>query len=128
MMTFTDIARIALCAVAFGSASIAGAEETSTAAIEGFIPARCLLQVNGIKYIARTCQFRPTGGGDFVLYGGDYFAYVFMSPEDGPNTAVAHWNAEPSSTHAHNPLGKLERDGACWVSKAVRICAWKLEK
>ncbi|MFK0273023.1 hypothetical protein ACIQUG_05075 [Ensifer sp. NPDC090286] len=128
-MTFTSLARIALYAVAVGSGAAATAEETSTAAAEQVtIPARCLLQVKGVKYITGTCQFWPTGEGDFVLHGGDYFTYVFMSDEDGPNMAIAHWNADPSSTHAHSPLGKLKRDGACWVSDTVRICAWKLEK
>lgn len=128
-MKFTSIARAALCAIAVGSAAASAAEEVSTAATEEVsIPARCLLRVKGVKYITGNCEFRPIGGGDFVLHGGDYFTYVFMSSEDGTNVAEAHWNAHPSSTRAHNPLGKLVRDGACWTSETVRICAWKLDK
>lgn len=127
-MKFTSFARAALCATTVGLASIALAEETSTATEEVIMPARCLLQVKGVKYITGTCEFRPIGGGEFVLQGKDYFAYVFKSIEDGPNMAEAHWNAHPSSTHAHSPLGKLVRDGACWVSETVKICAWKIDK
>ncbi|WP_429807505.1 hypothetical protein [Ensifer sp. B1-9] len=128
-MKFTSFARAALCAIVAGSASVAAAEEVSTVATdEVVIPAKCLLQIKGVKYITGRCDFRPTGEGDFVLQGRDYFTYVFVSTQDAPNMAEAHWNGRPSSTHAHSPLGKLTRDGACWVSETAKICAWKLDK
>lgn len=125
---FIRFARVVLCTLAIGSvtASVAAEEANTAATEEATYPARCLLQIKGVKYIAGTCKFRPIGEGNFVLQGGDYFTYVFI--EDDPNMAVAHWNADPLATHAHSPLGKLARNGACWVSETVKICAWKLDK
>ena len=41
---------------------------------------------------------------------------------------AAHWNEIASVTRAHTPLGELQREGACWISDTVRICATAAEQ
>lgn len=88
-------------------------------------PAKCLLAVNDSIYIDGPCDFRPLTGksGDFQITSADglYFAYLYVE-KDGNGTG--HWNEEPGAGHAHTPLGPLTRDGACWKSDTVKLCAW----
>lgn len=88
-------------------------------------PAKCLLEVDGQTFIDGACDFRPLSGGngDFQITGpnGTYFAYLYVGA-DGNGTG--HWNEEPGSGHAHTPLGPLAREGACWTSETVKLCAW----
>lgn len=82
--------------------------------------AQCKLVVKGKTYIDGPCDFEQFGGdGSFRINGGAYFAYVNVSG----NSADASWNESPQSTHAQAPLGTLRRNGACWESATVQICA-----
>lgn len=83
-------------------------------------PADCELTVDGKTRIRGTCEFRPTGGGGFQISKGSYFAYLTVT---GTGVAEASWNERPESTHAQAPLGRLTRNGACWVNQRARICA-----
>ena len=87
--------------------------------------AKCLLEVDGKAFIDGQCDFRPLTGksGDFQITSADglYFAYLYV--EKGRN-GTGHWNEEPGAGHAHTPLGPLTRDGACWKSDTVKLCAW----
>lgn len=91
----------------------------SPAAAEGI--ASCELSVAGETYISGPCDFDDIGSGDFVIRGGDYFAYIYVreTPANG------FWNGVERSSHAHDPLGDLTRDGACWVNESARVCASK---
>ncbi|MCL3881910.1 hypothetical protein [Marivita sp. GX14005] len=84
----------------------------------------CVLEVEGQSYIDGPCNFRFLSGNDgsfqITQPDGDSFAYVYI---EGANTASAHWNGGGGIPRAHNPLGKLKRDGACWVNENARICA-----
>lgn len=82
--------------------------------------ATCLLEVDGKAYIDGPCEFSSWEGGDFQILAGDYFAYVY--PSDAP--AYGYWNGTPGATHAHDPLGELRRDGACWVNETAKVCAY----
>ena len=86
-------------------------------------PADCTLAVNGKSYISGPCDFSPEKGGSFRISNGEYFAYVSVI---GKGVAEASWNANPKATRADVPLGALTRKGACWVGKAVEICARSL--
>jgi hypothetical protein len=79
----------------------------------------CELTVDGRAFIDGPCDFDGIGAGDFIITRGDYFAYVFVS-YDPP---TGSWNGRGGSTHAHDPLGELVRDGACWVNDNARVCA-----
>ena len=85
-------------------------------------PVACKLVVKGKTYLDGVCQFEADKDGSFRIFGKDYFAYVNVFGK----TAEASWNADPQSTHAQAPLGKLTRKGACWVSATVQICARSL--
>lgn len=91
-------------------------------------PATCVLEVGGRSYIDGPCSFERLGDDNvsFKIMGnaGDYFAYVYVEG-DG---ATAHWNEIAGVNRAHTPLGELRRDGACWISDNVRICATAVEK
>lgn len=88
-------------------------------------PAKCLLEVGGIAYIDGPCDFDPDrrGDGSFKIMASDgmYFAYLNV---EGAGVAVGYWNEEPGANHAHTPLGKLTRDGACWIGEGVKLCVW----
>lgn len=88
-------------------------------------PAKCLLEVGEIAYIDGPCDFDPDrrGDGSFKIMASDgmYFAYLNV---EGAGVAVGYWNEEPGANHAHTPLGKLTRDGACWVGEGAKLCAW----
>lgn len=88
-------------------------------------PAKCLLEVEGRTYIDGPCDFASlrSGDGSFLITGasGKHFAYVYV--EDGEK-ASAHWNGILGENRAHDPLGTLTRDGACWANSRVKLCAW----
>lgn len=85
-------------------------------------PAKCLLEVAGKVYIDGPCDHSllHAGDDDFIMTGADgrFFAYVYV---DGKR-ATAHWNGKAAERRAHDPLGKLTRDGACWIGEGVKLC------
>ena len=85
---------------------------------------RCLLEVNGKKYISGACKIEMDSDGSFRIYDfkkRGYFAYVTMSE----NEALGYWNGIGKGSHAHDDLGELLRDGACWKNDKARVCAWR---
>ena len=84
-------------------------------------PVKCLLQVKGKTYLTGTCKYQADKDGSFRLFGKDYFVYLNTLEK---NKAEASWNASPKSTHAQAPLGELKHEGACWVNKTAKVCAW----
>ena len=85
-------------------------------------PAECLMTVNGKNYIDGGCRFDADPDGSFRVFGKRYFAYVNVT---SPGIADASWNFDPPTSSAQAPLGELRRNGACWESPTVRICAWQ---
>ena len=102
--------------------SVLGALSMSSAAQAAQVD--CVLEVGGRAYISGECTFErlSRADGSFRINALDdqYFAYVYVKPE---GTAEAYWNEDPEYRNAQSPLGALQRDGACWVSEAARICA-----
>lgn len=87
-------------------------------------PAECLLIVGDQKLIGGRCTFTPLDAeGSFTIAGldGQFFAYVLVT---GRGEADGYWNGTPGAQHAHDPLGKLRRDDACWVNDSASVCAW----
>lgn len=102
---------VAVCAIALMS----GAAHAKTA--------KCELTVQGEKLIDGPCEFTPIGNGDgsFIITGENgYFAYA---NRDG-DQMKGSWNGHYKDSHAHDDLGMLDRDGACWVNEIARVCAW----
>jgi hypothetical protein len=86
--------------------------------------AECTLVVQGTEYLRGPCTFTPIDeDGSFTAAGPDgaYFAYVLV---DGPGIASGYWNGTPFATKAHDPLGTLTRQDACWVNETAEVCAW----
>lgn len=86
---------------------------------------RCLLEVDGRKYINGRCAINldmrnGVQTGDFSI-GTDgkskYFAYV----NDAGRSAT--WN--DGASHAHISLGILKKNGACWLNSNTKVCAWR---
>lgn len=89
--------------------------------------AKCLLQVDGKKYLDRRCNAEVDPDGSFRIgvdeKASPYFAYVNVL-EDDRNKAEASWNKDPKSTHAHSDLGTVsyERESQCWINEHAKIC------
>ena len=88
------------------------------------VASRCLLEVDGHRYIDGRCRFTPQGGGSFqisTLGRARYFAMV----EVDRRQAEGFWNGSEQGSHAHDRLGMLVRRGACWQNRRARVCAWQ---
>lgn len=109
----TPIRSAALAALGLALASPAAAR-----------PATCLVEVDGATVIDGPCDFDafdPDGSFEVMGTDGPHFATVIVT---APGVAEGSWNADPAATHAHDPLGRLVRDGACWAGERARVCAW----
>jgi hypothetical protein len=85
----------------------------------------CTLQVDGRTYLDGPCNIDLEAGGDFSIGTGGadrsrFFAYVARDPD---GTAQGHWNGTGSGSHAHDSLGQLRRQEACWVNGRAKVCA-----
>lgn len=87
-------------------------------------PAKCLIQVNKVKYLDGICNFEKLEKDSFTIGVGEngrskYFAYVY--------SGTSYWNEDPNSDHAHTPLPGMYREGACMRNKnnSTRLCAWE---
>lgn len=87
-------------------------------------PVDCLLIVKGRTYLDGRCEYESDPDGSFRMFGKDYFVYLNVVEK---NLGDVSWNADPKSTHAHNRIGEVRRDGACWtMNRDTRICAWRV--
>lgn len=100
-------------------AGVALAAFVAAPALAAQKPASCTLVVKGKSYIEGACQFEADPDGSFRIFGKDYFAYVNVTGK----TAEASWNGAAKASHAHEPLGALTRNGACWENATAKICA-----
>ena len=86
---------------------------------------RCTLQVDGKSYINGPCDIDMQQGGSFqispVIKRGTYFATVQIDKDAG--NAMGFWNGVNAESHAHDELGTLVRQGACWVNSRAKVCA-----
>ncbi|MFV0389960.1 MAG: hypothetical protein ACK5NT_14545 [Pyrinomonadaceae bacterium] len=85
---------------------------------------RCLLEVNGKKYISGACKIEMDKDGSFRIYDlkkRGFFAYVNMADVG----AVGYWNGPNRDSHAHENLGELFRNGGCWEGENAKVCAWR---
>ncbi len=84
----------------------------------------CLLVVEGAELIRGPCTFTALdtdGGFTIAVLNGKWFAYVLV---DRPGHAQGYWNGTAYGGHAHDPLGPLHREDACWVNDTASVCAW----
>jgi hypothetical protein len=86
-------------------------------------PADCRFVFEGTTYIDGACEFKASAGGSFRISANGYELDVSV---DG-TSAEGHWNGDVRSIRMQHPLhldGVLKRQGACWESPAVQVCAW----
>jgi len=107
----------------------------------GFHWGRCLLEIDGKKYITGRCAYEIGPGASFEFHGphqiwagidykpedfageqsNDYFASIDVEG----STADGFWNENIRATHAQAFLGTLRRRGACWVNERAKVCLWR---
>lgn len=98
-----------------------------TADAARYLTGKCLLEVNNIKYIDGDCPVSTNKNGNFLIGISEkkpvtYFAIVFVNAK---GIGEGFWNEEKGANHAHTPLGKLIRKGACWQNTQAKVCAWR---
>ena len=89
---------------------------------------RCLIAVDGGTQLNGRCNIEIRADGSFTVGVGDksrskYFAYVDL--DGGTDLAHGYWNGIEAESHAHEDLGMLKKNGACWQNARARICAWR---
>ncbi|WP_299743219.1 hypothetical protein [Devosia sp.] len=89
---------------------------------------RCLIEVDGTTWADGPCEFNPLDEGyaSFQVVEKaepQTFAYIYVNQYDEPTHGV--WNGGEGATHAHDRLGELRKDGACWVNERAKVCAWQ---
>ena len=99
----------------------------SQVALSKKLTAKCLLEVEGRKYISGLCDVSIIdSAGSFILTEksrAPYFAYVLIDSDD-KTTADGSWNRVRGADHAHAPLGSRVlrlRDG-CWSNESAKVC------
>jgi hypothetical protein len=106
------------------AAFIAAYPAAALAEVDVSRDADCLMVVEGQELIRGRCSFTPIDtDGSFIVSGlnGKFFAYVVV---DRPGRAEGYWNGVAYGSHAHDPLGTLYREDACWVNDIASVCAW----
>lgn len=85
-------------------------------------PARCELTVDGTSHGSGECRFHGDDDGSFQIhFPSGIFADVRIR-EKGVGDGA--WTGPLPASHAHDPIGLLARDGACWSNATARVCAW----
>jgi hypothetical protein len=85
----------------------------------------CRLIVDGQTYGDGPCNYQEDADGSFRFdYPSDprMFVYVSRNPD---GTAQGYWPGPQGGSHAHDNLGQLSRNGACWENTAASVCAWR---
>lgn len=78
----------------------------------------CVLTVDGRDYIKGDCPV--SHDNDIIIVGSEpYFAYLIL---ESPTVAEGYWNAYAKATHAHTQLGRLEKNGNCWIGDRAKVC------
>jgi hypothetical protein len=88
---------------------------------------RCLLEVDNKEYLNGPCPITMENDGSCSIGASEdqpitYFAVISVT---GKDVGEGFWNEEKGANHAHAPLGKLVRTGACWQNQKAKVCAWK---
>lgn len=93
---------------------------------------KCFLRIEGKVYLNSRCNFeRDDKYGSFSVGRGQtsrskYFAMVDIDLSSGEG--LAFWNGIDAASHAQEGLGKVVKQGNCWVDADTRgyrveICA-----
>jgi hypothetical protein len=88
---------------------------------------KCLLEVDNRPLLLGTCNIDMQADGSFSVgtsgsTSSTHFAFVQVNQN---GSALGYWNGEERESHAHEPLGALKRQGACWTNDKAKVCAWR---
>lgn len=89
---------------------------------------RCIIEVDGTIWANGPCDFEPLSSDDgmfVVTEKAKPSAFAYITPPRDGYPADGSWNGPGLDSHAHEYLGQLRRDGACWVNERARVCAWQ---
>jgi hypothetical protein len=89
---------------------------------------RCLIEADGTTWADGPCEFvaLEKGYASFEVVEKaepQTFAHTYVNQNEEPTNGV--WNGGEGAMHAHDPLGGLHRDGACWLNERAKVCAWE---
>jgi hypothetical protein len=79
---------------------------------------RCTVKVDGSTVGSEHCEYDIADDGSFELWPTPPFNYYVM-------VDVAKGGSASGYDHEKGDLGKLKKQGACWVNKRARICLWQ---
>ena len=85
---------------------------------------RCILEVKGKIFIDGPCRFSPSENGGYAISSRNkWFAIVNVF---GDGEVKGSWNNDEGypASHAHDDLGTLSKNGACFVGSIARVCAY----
>lgn len=109
--------------------------------------AKCYLSVNGKTYINGKCEFEHYNGDGSFSFNDGKMKLKCVAYDQGPGRcsnanqvitargtfgqlqiispgkAKIYWNNGINS-QAQTPLATVVRNGACWESSKVKLCAW----
>jgi hypothetical protein len=85
-------------------------------------PAQCLVVINGTPLLDGACDFQPGQKGSFEISSGQagVKATVTVSSEGAGSATYTPAGGKGGPLK----IGDVKRDGACWVSRQDKICAW----
>jgi hypothetical protein len=88
---------------------------------------KCLLIVDGHKYIDGDCEIVLQGRGDFQISTPKkvkIMRFALVQKDESDGTVKGYWNGKTADSHAGDPLGELTAQGAfCWSNNHAAVCA-----
>jgi len=79
---------------------------------------RCKVIVGNSTHSSKSCEYDMSTDGAFELWPEPPSNYYVALDRINGDTAEAY-------TNGGKTLGKVKRQGACWVGKRARICLWR---
>lgn len=90
---------------------------------------RCVIEVDGKTWADGPCSYESlrAGDGSFMVSqaGTDKAAFAYVYDAEGNQPGYGFWNGPQLGTHAHDKLGDLKHDGACWSNDRAKVCAYR---
>lgn len=79
---------------------------------------RCKVDVGNSARSSKSCGYEMSDDGSFELWPDPPSNYYVAVHRINGDTAEAY-------TNGGKELGKVKRQGACWVNRRARICLWR---
>lgn len=93
-------------------------DEGTPAMLRGY----CVFKLQGRDLINGPCYYLMESDGSFRFANNQNMSDVWGMVNVDGQSGMAHWNGGDGASHAHNDIGEVTRDGACWQNDVSRIC------